>query len=97
MYRIKHIPTGLYFCQLRGITIDVGFLRVRVKTNLSEEGKTYSSKPTLAKLGETYCSHVLVSKLIEGLLAEDSSLLGFELRAKRWKVQKREWSVEPAP
>jgi len=41
MYRIKHIPTGLYFKPATG--------RIWSKTNLSKLGKVYAKKQPLPK------------------------------------------------
>jgi hypothetical protein len=53
-YRIKHLPTGLYFCPSRHIKVGDGY----VKSNLSRTGKAYLKKPTLRFLGDTVYNHL---------------------------------------
>ena len=42
LYRIKHKPTGLFYCPVRGFGSR--------KTNLSKNGKVYTKKPTFAHM-----------------------------------------------
>lgn len=62
-YRIRHKPTGLYFCPSREIKCKLGNY---VKSNLSARGKIYHSKPSLKWLdkGGIY-SHIHI-KEVEG-------------------------------
>jgi hypothetical protein len=60
-YRIKHIPSGLYYCPSRKIIHkmeDIPPERVSryIKSNLSKKGKSYSSKPNLSYIGKIYYS-----------------------------------------
>jgi hypothetical protein len=54
-YRIKHIPTGLFYCPYR--MVKANFSDYQTKTNLSKVGKIYPKKPTLKFIGEGYYSH----------------------------------------
>ena len=44
LWRLKHIPTGLYFKPSKH----------RSKSNLSKKGKVYTSKPTIKWCGRVY-------------------------------------------
>ena len=62
IYRLKHLPTGLYFCPSREIQVKLlGDDRHHryVKSNLSKTGKTYLKKPTLAYIGGGYYTHLI--------------------------------------
>lgn len=56
VYRIKHLPTGLYFIPSRFINAPDGSY---AKSNLSKKGKTYLKKPSLKFLGDSYYNHTL--------------------------------------
>ena len=67
IYRIKHIPTGMYFCPSREVKVKLadgstyqqnGFY---VKSNLSKTGKTYIKRPTLKNVGTHYYTHLITS------------------------------------
>lgn len=64
-YRLKHLPSGLYFCPSRDMKV---FLHkddaptketVYVKSNLSAKGKIYPKKPTVKWLGDVYYNHLI--------------------------------------
>lgn len=47
-YRIKHLPSGQYYCPTRWVAVKgMGYQ----KSNLSPVGKVYPKKPTLKWLG----------------------------------------------
>jgi hypothetical protein len=52
VYRVRHIPSGLYYCPSREVYVkDKELERPRyMKTNLSKTGKLYSRKPSLKVL-----------------------------------------------
>lgn len=55
LYRIKHLPTGLYFIPSRLIKIKTGYDSYDYqKSNLSKTGKVYTRKPSLAYLGDVF-------------------------------------------
>lgn len=54
VYRIKHIPTGLYFCPARKIKNEAGWY---AKSNLSKKGKIYHNKPSLKWIEERIYTH----------------------------------------
>ena len=62
VYRIKHLPSGFYFCPSREIQVklanDTRPSRY-VKSNLSKPGKTYLKKPSLSYLGGGVYSHLI--------------------------------------
>ena len=47
VYRIKHVPTGLYYTTVKVRSVKFDGKSVHVKTNLSENGKVYTHKPNL--------------------------------------------------
>jgi len=64
VYRIKHIPTGLYFIPARSIQSafknDSGYAGY-TKSNLSKKGKVYLKKPNLttwARMVDRYYTHM---------------------------------------
>jgi len=57
MWRIRHKPTGLYYCPC--YQIHVRGAGSKTKTNLSVEGKRYVSKPTLKKMGDEIYTHIV--------------------------------------
>lgn len=64
VYRIRHKPTGMYFCPSREIKVKLlnsrGETETRyVKSNLSKTGKTYLRKPTLKQIGRGYYTHLI--------------------------------------
>jgi hypothetical protein len=75
VYRIRHIPSGLYFCPSREIRVRLEgdssvFATGRyIKSNLSKTGKTYLRTPTLRFLGDCYYTHLIrhVSELDQGI------------------------------
>ena len=59
VYRIKHIPTGMYFCPSRQIQVATMDGRKRyVKSNLSRNGKLYNKMPTLLYIGDRFYNHM---------------------------------------
>lgn len=73
VYRIKHLPTGLYYrpasqakITFPGDTYECGGKTYPrpyyVKTNLSKKGKVYSPKPSLKWIGDRIYSHMVPCK-----------------------------------
>ena len=65
MFRMKHIPTGLYYCPSREVQapdptgVCEGRRRPEVKSNLSKIGKIYGRRPTLKYIGTPgFSSHI---------------------------------------
>ena len=64
MFRLKHIPSGFYFCPVREVKIhwirpedgreDYKF----VKTNLSKNGKVYHKRPSFNYIGKEFYNHL---------------------------------------
>lgn len=59
LYRIKHIPTGLYYQPNRHIKNLTGEY---IKSNLSNKGKIYHMKPSLPWIGSEYYNHLSSTK-----------------------------------
>lgn len=91
VYRILHIPTGMYFCPSREIRVKLSDIpsyygggSLYVKSNLSKTGKTYLKRPSLKQIGKSYYTHLFSS-------ARDMSPgTRYCLRA----VVPEEWAVE---
>lgn len=74
-YRIKHLPTGMYFCPSREVKIklvdDYPYYEKSgryIKSNLSTTGKAYVKKPTLKQIGSHYYTHLIHStKQLNGI------------------------------
>lgn len=54
MYRLKHIPTGLYFIASREIKVEGWY----IKSNLSKTGKIYTKRPSFKYIGNMFYSHL---------------------------------------
>lgn len=68
VYRILHVPTGMYFCPSRDIRVKLADLpsyygsgTIAVKSNLSKTGKTYLKRPTIKQIGKSYYTHLFNS------------------------------------
>ncbi len=68
VYRIKHIPTGMYFCPSREVKVkltdDSPYHEKSgryIKSNLSKTGKSYLKKPTIKQIGGHYYTHLITS------------------------------------
>ena len=59
-YRIKHKPTGLYYCPARSIKCTMS--EFFVKSNLSAKGKVYLGKPSLKHIGNCIYTHIFEHK-----------------------------------
>lgn len=94
VYRIKHIPTGLYFCPSRKIKVKLSDVpswsissgaHVYVKSNLSKTGKSYLRKPSVKSMvGTRYYTHLITSY----------SQLGTYNKGLLLPVLDHEWMVE---
>lgn len=64
MYRLKHIPTGYYFCPSREVKAhwtrpeDGRKFSNYVRTNLSKKGKVYQSRPSFKYIGDEFYNHL---------------------------------------
>jgi hypothetical protein len=54
MFRLKHVPTGLYFCPSREIKVEGWY----IKSNLSKSGKIYAKRPSFKYVGNIFYSHL---------------------------------------
>jgi len=67
LYRILHVPTGMYFCPSREVRVKLPDGNVYqqagcyVKSNLSKTGKAYIKKPSLKYVGRNYYTHLITS------------------------------------
>lgn len=63
-YRMKHVPTGLYYRPVGFVKCKVkGELSRYYKTNLSKKGKVYPNVPTFAWIGRNYYNHLYASEI----------------------------------
>ena len=54
MFRLKHVPTGLYFCPSREMKVEGWY----IKSNLSKSGKIYAKRPSFKYVGNMFYSHL---------------------------------------
>lgn len=86
-YRLKHLPTGLYFIPSRSVRYAgpvpaSGHAPWYVKSNLSRTGKLYARQPSLARLGGSYCDHT-----------KPVNVTG-RYRSQAYPVMANEWVIE---
>lgn len=86
-YRLKHLPTGLYFIPSRSVRYAgpvpaSGPCPWYVKSNLSRTGKLYARQPSLKKLGGSYCDHT-----------KPATLTG-RYRSQVYPVIETDWMIE---
>lgn len=68
LYKIKHVPTGLYFCPSRKLKVLLTTLTnhreitLMVKSNLSKTGKVYAKKPSIKLIGSKIYTHYVSSE-----------------------------------
>lgn len=67
VYRILHVPTGMFFCPSREVRVKLNDGNVYqqagcyVKSNLSKTGKVYGKKPSITYVGRNYYTHLITS------------------------------------
>jgi len=94
VYRIRHLPSGLYFCPSRSIKVrlegDSPILQSigrYIKSNLSDKGKVYVRRPSIKQIGDHYYTHHGVNH-VDDL---DRGILG---RYRLLPVDPDEWAIE---
>jgi hypothetical protein len=94
IYRIKHIPSGLYFCPSRSIKVkldgEIGIYQKMgryIKSNLSPTGKTYVRRPSITQIGRHYYTHHGVASVLD----LDHDIVG---DCKMLEVVAQEWMIE---
>lgn len=91
IYRLLHVPTGLYFCPSREVKVklqdDVSWQADGryVKSNLSVKGKAYTKKPSMKFLGSSYYTHLITSV---------KELNGYAQKSCLKPVVLSEWQIE---
>ena len=95
-YRMKHLPTGLYFRPSTEVKITLGGHDHYVKTNLSKKGKIYSSKPTFNWIDPQFYNHVQFfnDKMIELLETGKSTFDGRWDRNSVYPFIEEDWIIE---
>ncbi len=85
-WRIKHIPTGLYYTPCRKIKCEYGNY---IKSNLSKTGKAYiGRRPTLKQIGYFIRTHLNPNTKTHNY---DNKELG---KTTNMKVRADEWEIE---
>ena len=98
-YRLKHLPTGLYYIPSRDVKItgkwaDGSEWWEFVKSNLSKTGKCYVRKPSLKQIGSGIYNHLKTKEL----LVQDR--LGVNYRYSFYRISgidpviESEWEIE---
>lgn len=89
VYRILHVPSGMYFCPSREVRVKLADgsvyqqVGVYVKSNLSKTGKAYVKKPSMSYVGRSYYTHLITS--VKQLNGRNYCLL---------PVMESEWQIE---
>ena len=97
VYRMKHLPTGLYYRPSADVKIVIGGLNYYTKTNLSKKGKLYLMKPSFLWLKHGYCNHIqqLNVKMIQLLESENGKIYwGRKDSFTRFPFIESEWIIE---
>lgn len=81
VYKIRHTPSGLYFKPSRHTYLE--------KTNLSEKGKIYTSKPTLKFLGK----RININTLQANSIYYESVNKRRERRQHYLNIVEEEWEI----
>ena len=95
-YRLKHIPSGLYYRPSAELQIQVGGKRHYVKSNLSKKGKIYPQKPSLSWIDRGFYNHVQLQsdKMIDFLADGKVSLDGYRERNVLYPYVETDWVIE---
>jgi len=92
-YRLKHKPTGLYYCPAREVIVHIPDKdkkrRCHVKSNLSKKGKIYSTKPSITRIGENFYNHLETTKKLQNNL--DAT---YRLRTYVTPTFQSDWEIE---
>jgi hypothetical protein len=94
VYRIKHLPSGMYFCHSRNVRVKLSddssvyeLIPRYIKSNLSKDGKAYTRRPSLKQIGTHYYTHHLVNSakdLDHGIIGEYKML---EVVLDEWIIE----------
>ena len=97
-YRLKHIPTGLYYRPSRTVKYQGSREELagwKVKSNLCETGKEYYDFPPLAAIGGTITSHLdYDGKFIETITNYHWWNRDSEYGYNRYEFDYSEWIIE---
>ena len=87
VYRIKHIPTGMYYAPTRQTTRNGS----RLKTNLNKNGKLYLKCPVPEKImghGYSNPNNAIALKTPQGWVHYDYNAGWTKFNPKEWVVEK---------
>lgn len=93
VYRMKHLPTGLYYIPSRKVKVTSVSDWSFVKSNLSKRGKVYAKKPSLKFLGDRYYSHINLTWVPENNYPENI-YRGNRALDRLFPVVPSEWAIE---
>lgn len=87
MYRMKHKPSGMYFCPSRELKVRDGENWGYVKSNLSKDGKIYPRNPSFGYIGKTFYDHSQITWSNTGwkILSPRNLLMPF--RSQEWEIE----------
>ena len=74
-YRLKHLPSGLYFCPSRKIQLKINGKRYWVKSNLAKKGKVYSFTPSFGWLKYGFYNHLQFDSMTVDIWSQPKSKL----------------------
>lgn len=93
-YRIKHLPTGLYYRPSSEVMIKCGDRKIYVKTNLSKKGKIYSTKPSESWFVGKIYNHLQTQANIEAAGITTPSYLSDRICWKTVEAPREVWEIE---
>ena len=65
LYRVRHIPSGLFYRACREAAIKFGGDSRYVKSNLTKQPKIYHVKPSIGMLSGTFYNHLVTQQLLD--------------------------------
>lgn len=93
VYRIKHLPTGLYFKPSSEVWVKVGGDHsVHVKTNLSKKGKVYTQLPSESWFTNGIYNHLAQQKRFKGIT--DVFSISYRERNRIYPAPREDWQIE---
>jgi hypothetical protein len=97
LYRVRHIPSGLFYRACREASIKFGSHQRYVKSNLTKNPKIYHSKPSIGMLSGTFYNHLVTQQLLDQWAAKNPNGSFYDSPYKRDKLHpflSSEWMVE---
>ena len=96
MYRVRHIPSGLFYRRCREAVIKGGKYTRHIKTNLTKTPHIYHVKPSIGMLSGTFYNHLEAQELANQRIAEGNrnDVFNWHYRDRIHPFLSSEWMVE---